>query len=111
MRCQTAPNSSLGLPCGLYRLVSNIEGMALPNGCFYLPSAPHNPPLPLPFHPLLIESIRDIIETEKDYLKISSIQVTCRISYNMIAAYNYITAFYTLYLALLYHATRETQCI
>ena len=56
-----------------------------PNGCFNPPSASHPPlppPHPPPAHPPPIDSIRDIIGTEKNP---SSIQVARRNSYEMIA--------------------------
>ena len=83
-----------------------------PNGCFTPPSAPHLPPPPTsiplrPTHTLCNQSVI-LQELKKNYLKTSSIQVTCRNSYKMIAIY--LHYLYNIYgVTVLYHKKR-TVC-
>ena len=79
MGYQTAPHSSLGLPCGLYQFMSLTEGTALLFGSELVlspafgsppaptahPTRPHRPPHPPPTRPPPIDSIRDITGAEK----------------------------------------------
>ena len=92
MGYQTALHGSLGLPCGLYQFMSLTEGTALLFVSeLVLYPAFSSPPAPTthPTCPPPIDSICDITGAEKNYLKTNSIQVASRISYEMIAIYNY----------------------
>ena len=65
MGYQTAPHSSLGLPCGLYQFMSLTEGTALLFESELVLTPPSAPRPPQPPTPPPIDSIRDIIGAEK----------------------------------------------
>ena len=82
MGYQTAPHSSLGLPCGLYQFMSLTEGTAL----LFESELVLYPHLRLPMHPPTPYRLNHITEAEKNSEKLAAlIQVASRISYEMIA--------------------------
>ena len=79
MGYQTAHHGSLGLPCGLYQLMSLTEGTTPLFGCFNPSSAPHPPQLP-PTHPPPINSISNITGTvQKPAFKYVACGISCEI--------------------------------
>ena len=90
MGYQTAPHSSLGLPCGLYQFMSPAEGTAplfesewVLYPAFGSPSAPTEGPA------TSIQSCTGCLKSQelKKHQKTSSIQAACRNNYKMLATY------------------------
>ena len=114
MGYQTTPNGSLGLPCGLYQLMSHILKAQnccwSLNGCISPPSSSHPlpPPTPPPTSPTPIDSIRDITELKK-LSKTSSIQIACCKSYKMTATHYLYNMF--IWRDCNIRTTSEVQCI